>query len=94
MESNLKRIALSIGNKLSGINFRYRILFHRTLPYTIFADRSDVPNLILPIRGIAEIISDGNKIRNSANDSTGCYFTSKRFAYSKTGPVEAIALEV
>ena len=31
-------------------------------------------------------------IRNSARESTGCYFTSKQFAYSKTGPVEAIAL--
>ena len=45
------------------------------------------------LRGITEIIeNDGNKVRNSAADSTGCYFTSKQYAYSKTGPVEAIAL--
>ena len=94
MESNLQRSYSSIGNKLSGIKFPdMGILFGTHEPYHIFADRSDVPNLILPIRGITEIIeSDGNKIRNSANDSTGCYFTSKQFAYSKTGPVEAIAL--
>ena len=94
MESNLQRSHSAIGDKLSGIKFPdMGILFGTHDPYHIFADQSDVPNLILPIKGLTEIIeSDGNKIRNSARESTGCYFTSKQFAYSKTGPVEAIAL--
>ncbi len=94
MESNLQRSHSAIGDKLSGIEFPdMGILFGTHDPYRIFADRSDVPNLILPIKGITEIIeSDGNKIRSSARDSTGCYYTSKQQAYSKTGPVEAIAL--
>ncbi len=94
MESNLRRSQSTIGDKLSGIKFPdMGILFGTHDPYHIFADQSDVPNLILPIKGLTEIIeSDGNMIRNSARDSTGCYFTSKQFAYSKTGPVEAIAL--
>ena len=94
MESNLQRSHSTIGDKLSGIKFPdMGILFGTHDPYHIFADRSDVPNLILPIKGLTEIIeSDGNMIRNSARESTGCYFTSKQFAYSKTGPVEAIAL--
>ena len=94
MESNLQRSHATIGDKLSGIEFPdMGILFGTHDPYRIFADRSDVPNLILPIRGITEIIeSDGNKIANSAEESTGCYFTGRQDAYSKTGPVEAIAL--
>ena len=94
MESNLQRGHSTAGNKLSGIKFPdMGILFGTHDPYHIFADQSDVPNLILPIKGLTEIIeSDGNKVRNSAGESTGCYFTSKQFAYSRTGPVEAIAL--
>ena len=94
MESNLQRSHATMGDKLSGIKFPdMGILFGTHDPYHIFADQSDVPNLILPIKGLTEIIeSDGNMIRNSARDSTGCYFTSKQFAYGKTGPVEAIAL--
>ena len=94
MESNLQRSHPTMGDKLSGIKFPdMGILFGTHNPYRIFADRSDVPNLILPIRGLTEIIeNDGNKIRSSAADSTGCYFTSKQHAYSKTESVEAIAL--
>ena len=94
MESNLQKSHSTIGDKLAGIKFPdMGILFGTHNPYHIFADRSDVPNLILPIRGKTEIVEgDGNKIRNSASDSTGCYFTSKQYAYSKTEPVEAIAL--
>ena len=93
MESNLQK-SLRNGDKLSGIKFPdMGILFGTHNPYHIFADRSDVPNLILPISGLTEIIeNDGNKIRNSAADRTGCYFTSKQHAYSKTESVEAIAL--
>ena len=94
MESNLQRSHPTMGDKLSGIKFPdMGILFGTHNPYRIFADRSDFPNLILPIRGLTEIIeNDGNKIRSSAADSTGCYFTSKQHAYSKTESVEAIAL--
>ena len=94
MESNLKRSHISVGNKLSGIKFPdMGILFGTHEPFHIFADRSDVPNLILPIRGLTEIIeNDGNKIRNSAADSTGCYYTSKQYSQSTTGPIEGIAI--
>ena len=94
MESNLQRSHSTIGDRLSGIKFPdMGILFGTHNPYRIFADRSDVPNLILPISGLTEIIeNDGNKVRNSAADRTGCYFTSKQHAESTTGPVEAIAI--
>jgi len=95
MESNLQRSHSTVGNKLSGIKFPdMGILFGSHDPYHIFADRSDVPNLILPIGGSGTDIveSDGNKIRQSARESTGCYFTGKQDAYGKTGSVEAIAL--
>ena len=94
MESNLQRSHPTMGDKLSGIKFPdMGILFGTHNPYRIFADRSNFPNLILPIRGLTEIIeNDGNKVLNSAADSTGCYFTSKQYAYSKTESVEAIAL--
>ena len=66
MESNLQRSHATIGNRLSGIKFPdMGILFGTHDPYRVFVDRSDVPNLILPFRGIAEIIeNDGNKARN------------------------------
>ena len=78
MESNLQRSHSTMGDRLSGIKFPdMGILFGTHDPYRIFADRSDVPNLILPIKGLTEIIEDdGNKVRNSAADNIGCYFTS------------------
>ena len=94
MESNLQRSHATIGNRLSGIKFPdMGILFGTHDPYRVFVDRSDVPNLILPFRGIAEIIEDdGNKARMSSGDSIGCYFANKQHAASKSGPIEAIAL--
>ena len=47
MESNLQKPP-HIGDRLSGIKFPdMGILFGTHNPYHIFADRSDVPNLIL-----------------------------------------------
>ena len=94
MESNLKRSHSVPGDNLSGIKFPdMGIIFGTHNPYHIFADRADVPNLILPISGYGEITeSDGNKIRHSAAERTGSYFTSKQFAYSKTDSIQAIAL--
>tara|TARA_B100000575_G_scaffold294432_1_gene310314 strand:- start:8272 stop:9339 length:1068 start_codon:yes stop_codon:yes gene_type:complete len=94
IESNLRRSHSIWGDNLTGIKFPdMGIVFGTHNPYRIFTDDSYVPNLILPISGFGEITEgDGNKVRHSAADCTGSYFTGNQLAYAQTDSVKAIAL--
>ena len=94
IESNLRKSHSTIGDKLSGIKFPdMGIMFGSHNPYTFFGDRSDIPNLILPVAGLTELIEDdGNNISNSAAECTGTYLTNKQATYGKSNGIEAIAI--
>ena len=94
MESNLQKSHISLGDHLSGIKFPdMGIMFGSHNSYTIFGDRSDIPNLILPVAGLTELIEDdGNKISNSAGKCTGTYLTNKQATCAKSSGIEAIAI--
>ena len=68
MESNFQKSNISLGDHLSGIKFPdMGIMFGSHNSYTIFGDRSDIPNLILPVTGCTELKEDdGSRVINSA----------------------------